>query len=104
MHRLIRPLLLVASISSIILVSVARASIPEAGLRLTANLSERTLTVRQGEEIVKVYDIAIGTGKHPTPTGSYAIRRLVWNPRWVPPDRRGPEGRGRRDRVIPTIR
>ena len=109
MHRLVRPLLLVATIPSIILVSVARASIPEAGLALTASLSERTLTVRQGTEIVKVYDIAVGTGKHPTPAGRYAIRRLVWNPRWVPPDQpwaRGktPQAPGDPDNPMRTVK
>jgi L,D-transpeptidase catalytic domain len=94
MRRLVRPLLLGATILSIILVLAARPSIPEAGLTLTASLSERTLTVRQGGEIVKVYDIAVGTGKHPTPAGRYVVRRLVWNPRWVPPDQ--PWARGKR--------
>jgi hypothetical protein len=110
MHRLIRPLLLLAAIPSIVLVSKARASsIPEVGLTLTASLSERTLTVRRGDETVKVYSIAVGTGKHPTPAGSYAIRRMVWNPRWVPPDQpwaRGkrPQGPGDPDNPMRTVK
>ena len=56
-------------------------------MSLVANISERTLTVRRGDEVVKVYDVAVGTGKHPTPTGSYSVRKIVWNPAWIPPDR-----------------
>jgi murein L,D-transpeptidase YcbB/YkuD len=72
---------------------VARETVPTEGLALTASLSERTLTVRRGGETVKVYDVAVGTGKHPTPTGTYSIRKIVWNPAWVPPDQKWAEGK-----------
>lgn len=94
MRRLVRPVPLLVMIPLIALMFAARSHVPEEGLRLTASLSERTLTVSRGGETVKVYDIAVGTGKHPTPSGSYAIRRMVWNPRWVPPDQ--PWARGKR--------
>ena len=94
MRRLVRPVPLLVMIPLIALMFAARSHVPEEGLRLTASLSERTLTVTRGGETVKVYDIAVGTGKHPTPSGSYAIRRMVWNPRWVPPDQ--PWARGKR--------
>jgi murein L,D-transpeptidase YcbB/YkuD len=93
MLRLVGPVPLLAMIPLIALMWAARGSIPAEGLRLTASLSERTLTVSRGGETVKVYDIAVGTGKHPTPTGSYAIRKLVWNPAWVPPDSKWAEGK-----------
>jgi lipoprotein-anchoring transpeptidase ErfK/SrfK len=35
---------------------------------------------------VKSYSVAVGTAKDPTPRGRYSIRKLVWNPGWVPPD------------------
>jgi len=96
MHRYTRPLLLLLLLAAIPLFTLertARANIPAEGLTLTASLSERTLTVRRGSETVKVYDIAVGSGKHPTPTGSYAIRRMVWNPAWVPPDQPWAKGK-----------
>src|SRR5215218_5880625 len=65
---------------------VAREAVPTAGLALTASLSERTLTVRRGGETVKVYDVAVGTG-------SYSIRKIVWNAAWVPPDQKWAEGK-----------
>jgi lipoprotein-anchoring transpeptidase ErfK/SrfK len=55
-------------------------------LRLEVSVSERRLRVMQGDEVVKTYPVAVGQPKHPTPRGSFAIRRMVWNPRWVPPD------------------
>ena len=71
-----------------LLSSLALRAHTETGeVSLTANISERTLTVLRNGEVVKVYDIAVGTGKHPTPTGAYSIRRIVWNPAWRPPDR-----------------
>lgn len=93
MRRLIGPVPLLFMIPLIALMFAARSTVPAEGLRLTASLSERTLTVRRGDETVRVYPIAVGTGKHPTPAGSYAIRRMVWNPRWVPPDQ--PWARGK---------
>jgi len=84
-RRLASPVSLLVLIPIISLVFAARSTIPAEGLTLTASLSERTLTVRRGGETVKVYDIAVGTAKHSTPTGGYAIRRIVWNPAWVPP-------------------
>jgi murein L,D-transpeptidase YcbB/YkuD len=109
MRRLIGPVPLLALIPLIALMWAARGSIPAEGLRLTASLSARTLTVRRGGETVKVYDIAVGTGRHPTPTGSYAIRRIVWNPAWVPPDSKWaegkkPQGPGEPDNPMRTVK
>jgi len=55
-------------------------------LRLTADLSQRMLYVEENDEVVLSFKVAIGTSQHPTPTGSYLIRKIVWNPSWVPPD------------------
>ncbi|MBX6365743.1 MAG: L,D-transpeptidase [Gemmatimonadetes bacterium] len=53
---------------------------------LEVDLSARTLTVLRDGEEVNTYPIAIGTEDHPTPTGHFSIRTLVWNPGWVPPN------------------
>ena len=58
----------------------------DAALRLRIDVSERKLYVEEGGEVIRSYGVAVGTAKHPTPRGSYAIRRIIWNPRWVPPD------------------
>ncbi len=54
-------------------------------LSLVVDLSERSLTVLEGGEVARTYSIAVGRSSNPTPTGSYRIGRVVWNPGWVPP-------------------
>ena len=60
---------------------------------LSVDLSERTLYVMKNGEQAGSYPVAIGQRSHPTPTGNFRIRRLVWNPRWVPPDARWARGK-----------
>lgn len=55
-------------------------------LTLTADLSERTLTLKDVDSTIATYKVAIGTDLKPTPAGNFAIRKIVWNPTWVPPD------------------
>ena len=59
---------------------------PDGELSLRADLADRKLTVMRGGEVIKEYDIAVGSAKYPTPRGSYTIEKIVWNPRWMPPD------------------
>lgn len=61
------------------------ATAPAAPLTLTASLGARILTVRMGDSVVSTYAVSIGADGHPTPTGTFAIKKLIWNPRWVPP-------------------
>ena len=56
------------------------------GFAIKVDLSDRQLYVIQGGQTVQTYSVAIGKADYPTPRGGFAIRRLVWNPRWVPPD------------------
>lgn len=57
----------------------------DARLRLRIDISERRLYVEEGGEVTESYPVAVGTKKHPTPRGAFAVRRVIWNPRWVPP-------------------
>jgi lipoprotein-anchoring transpeptidase ErfK/SrfK len=74
--------------------SVSPTTAGSPSLRLTADLSQRKLYVEERDEVVLTFPIAIGLPQHPTPTGSFLIRKIVWNPSWVPPD----EKWARRDR------
>lgn len=58
----------------------------DGGVRLAADLSSRTLTVVGANGAIKTFNVAIGTPDYPTPTGSFTIRKIVWNPSWIPPD------------------
>ncbi|MEW5929969.1 MAG: L,D-transpeptidase [Gemmatimonadota bacterium] len=55
-------------------------------VRLVVDLSDRQLYVVQGDDVERTYSVAIGKPAHPTPQGEFRIRRIIWNPRWVPPD------------------
>lgn len=66
---------------SVLLVGAA----PRSAMTLHVDVSERSMNVRVNGENVKTYAVGVGTKKYPTPTGTFVIRRLIWNPRWVPP-------------------
>src|SRR5206468_2795920 len=111
-RRSLRNILLavLATLPIALLSSLAlRSSADDGELALTADISTRTLTVRRNGDVVKVYDIAVGSGKHPTPTGAYSIRRIVWNPAWIPPDRawardKVPQGPGDPDNPMKVVK
>lgn len=72
----------------------ARAEAPAGNeVYLVVDLSERMLYVMRGDEVVGDYQVAVGKPEHPTPTGEFRIRRLVWNPRWVPPEAKWARGK-----------
>lgn len=56
------------------------------GFGLKVDLSERRLYVMRNGEQQSSYPVAIGAPDFPTPRGNFKIRRITWNPRWVPPD------------------
>jgi len=53
---------------------------------LLADLSDRQLTIMNDGNVVATYGVAVGRDSKPTPTGHYSIRKIVWNPAWIPPD------------------
>ena len=57
----------------------------DAPLLLKADLSSRMLTVTRGDSVLKTYSVAVGQDRYPTPTGTFTIRKIVWNPSWHPP-------------------
>lgn len=72
-------------------------SFDDATLRLRVDLSERQLYVEENGSVVKTYPVAIGKAKHPTPRGSYSVNRVIWNPRWVPPNSEWARGKKPRE-------
>jgi murein L,D-transpeptidase YcbB/YkuD len=66
---------------------------PEDAVSLSADLNSRKLTVTRGGEVIKEYDVAVGKPQYPTPTGSFTIQKIVWNPKWVPPDSKWARGK-----------
>lgn len=62
-------------------------------VRVVADLSARQLSIVQGDQVVESFPVAIGKGSKPTPTGNYTIRKIIWNPAWVPPDSKWAKGK-----------
>src|SRR3712207_1502957 len=58
------------------------------GLEVRVDLSERRMVILDGGQPVREFGVAIGKPTHPTPTGRYTLRKMIWNPRWVPPKNR----------------
>lgn len=69
----------------------SEAAVP---LRLTLNTAAYRLYVYENGERTHSYRVAVGKPGHRTPTGSYRISRVIWNPWWHPPNR--PWARGKK--------
>src|SRR5439155_14547919 len=69
-------------------VSGGEVTIPpvDGPVRLSASLSQRTLAVMAGDNAIKTFRVAVGTSAKPTPKGTFKIRKIVWNPSWIPPN------------------
>jgi lipoprotein-anchoring transpeptidase ErfK/SrfK len=66
---------------------------PAEGIRLEADISERKLYIKQGDEVLESYPVAVGKGSKATPKGNYKVRKIIWNPTWVPPDEKWAAGK-----------
>src|SRR5262249_55529079 len=66
--------------------SPTRASAADESTRLSVDLSDRKLVVYANDSAVTNYSVAIGAPKYPTPTGTFSVRKIVWNPAWIPPN------------------
>lgn len=73
----------------------AAGSTPSETLRIEVDLSDRELEVVERGRVVQTHPVTVGSAGHPTPTGSYAIDWIVWNPSWNPPDSEWARGRER---------
>jgi lipoprotein-anchoring transpeptidase ErfK/SrfK len=63
-----------------------RMTASDEAFHLVVDLSDRQLHVVEHGETTESYNVAVGKPEHPTPRGEFRISRIVWNPRWVPPD------------------
>ncbi|HEV2080806.1 MAG TPA: L,D-transpeptidase [Allosphingosinicella sp.] len=54
-------------------------------IRFEVDISDRKLRVFQGDQVKATHDVAVGTKKWPTPTGSWEFHRVDINPEWNPP-------------------
>jgi lipoprotein-anchoring transpeptidase ErfK/SrfK len=52
---------------------------------LVVDLSDRRLYVMSGSDVVRTFPVAVGEEGYDTPSGTFTIRRMLWNPDWRPP-------------------
>src|SRR5688500_2296071 len=62
-----------------------QAAAVEVPLEMTANIPARTLVVRRGDSTLRTFAVAVGKYRYPTPTGTFRIKKMIWNPSWRPP-------------------
>ena len=67
-----------------------------AELRLEVDVSERQLIAYLDGEEHERFAIAVGKSEYPTPEGSFSIRKIIWNPSWVPPNSKWAKGKSPR--------
>lgn len=73
--------LIVGSVESAIRQPVRRME----NFGLVVDISERRLYVMSGQDVVRTFPVAVGEEGYDTPSGSFTIRRMIWNPSWTPP-------------------
>ncbi|MEM8504138.1 MAG: L,D-transpeptidase [Cyanobacteria bacterium P01_D01_bin.1] len=74
--------------SSLRTYAVTRSEISRARLannRILLDLSDRTVYLYSGSELIDSYPVAVGTAETPTPTGEFSVTQLVVNPVWQSP-------------------
>ena len=76
-----------------LLATSAASAAPSDSLTLVLNLPSYKLEVWEGSERIRDYWVTIGLPEHSTPTGTFRITRIEWNPRWVPPPSPWAEGK-----------
>lgn len=88
------------AVAGVAMLALGAAAAPGSGgtpsdgeLDVVVDLSERTLVVSKGDEVLREFTVAVGQDEYPTPPGEYRIHRIIWNPRWVPPNSEWAEGR-----------
>jgi len=69
------------------------SGVDSSDVHITVDLSQRKLYLRNGDDDVQTFDVAVGSPAHPTPQGHYMISKIVWNPQWVPPDSKWAQGK-----------
>ena len=56
------------------------------GLKLVLNLPAYRLEALESGAVVATVRVAVGAREYPTPTGSFRVTHITWNPWWYPPD------------------
>ena len=61
------------------------AEFTQSTLSLDLNIPAYRLDVYSGDQRIDSYTVAVGMPKYRTPTGSFTVTEVTWNPWWFPP-------------------
>lgn len=75
--------------TAVLLIAAGASASP---IQIEVTIGGKTLDVKDGDRVVASYQVSPGVPKYPTPKGNFTIKRLDWNPRWVPPKSRWARG------------
>jgi lipoprotein-anchoring transpeptidase ErfK/SrfK len=62
-------------------------------ITLAASTKKNIMELRVGGRTIHRYDVSMGTKKFPTPSGTFHINHIIWNPAWVPPKEKWAKGK-----------
>lgn len=57
----------------------------ETALHITIDLSDRRLTLSQGDTVLRTVPVAVGRASFPTPTGEFEVQQMIRDPSWMNP-------------------
>lgn len=86
--RAVGAFFLLAALLSAILPAGTVGAVESPARRIVVNLPSRTLSLYEGEVLLKRYPAAVGNPLTPTPLGSYRVSVKVVNPTWYPKGRK----------------
>ena len=81
-----RPTSSFALLVSLAAAAPAGAQAPAPVMEIVVNIPAGRLDVLEQGRPVRSFPVSVGLAAHATPTGTAAVRRMVWNPTWTPPD------------------
>jgi lipoprotein-anchoring transpeptidase ErfK/SrfK len=92
----------VAALGSVLLMAAAEAMAQEnqgrTARRIVISIPDRKLAVMESDRVIRIFPVAVGAPKTPSPTGSFTIVSHIQDPTWytkgriVPPGKSNPLG------------
>ncbi len=79
--------------AALIAVGRALAQQQDTDRRIVVSIPDRKLALVENGEVVKIYPIAVGARRSPSPRGSFQIAQRVTNPTWYHPGKVVPPGK-----------
>jgi len=77
---------------ALILAAAAEAQTAEGTRKLVVSIPDRKIALVENGRVVKVYPVAVGAARTPSPTGSFHISSRLLHPSWYQPGKVVPPG------------